>query len=226
MIAWWWQSVWIGLYVGGVLAIAQWLANHRTANEYTRKFVHIATGNIILLAWMLQVTRPVALGFGLLFCAVTLLSYRYRFLGSLSGVNRRSFGTFFYALSISLLVACFWYPDRKIVAVLGILVMTWGDALAALVGQSLGRRTYKVLGVRKTLEGSLTMAAVSFVVALLLVGITCGWGGSTIFGAGTIAVVAAALEVISVGGVDNLTVPVGSAILANILLYECLLPGR
>ena len=219
---WWWQVGWIGLWVGGVLTIAQLLAARNVADEYTRKFVHIGIGNIILLAWLLRVPLWLILTFGVVFCAVTLLSYRFAFLSSINGVNRRSWGTFYYALSITLLAAIYWPRGEEIAAVLGVLVMTWGDALAALVGQSIGRHEYKVVGMRKTLEGSATMAAVSFVVGALLLGANFGLGVPTLVAALVIAVAAAGLEVFSVGGIDNLTVPLGSAMLCSWLMQTFL----
>jgi phytol kinase len=222
VIAWWWQVVAIGLYVGSVLGIAQWLASRGIADERSRKFVHIATGNIILLAWWLAVPLWLALAFGATFCAVTLLSYRYRLLGSVGGVDRKSWGTFFYSLSITLLIAFYWPQNLQVVAAVGVLVMTWGDAVAALVGQTWGRREYKVLGMRKTVEGSLAMAVVSFAVCLLLLGFTCGWSLPTVLSALAIAGAATGLEIISVGGIDNLTVPLGSALLTQGLIQAFL----
>jgi len=216
VIPWWLQVAWIGLYVGGVLGIAQWIAGRRTANEYTRKFVHIATGNIVVPTWLLDVPLWLALTFSGAFCVVTLLSYRLPILGSLSGIDRRSWGTFFYALSIALLIAVCWPTGQQRAAVVGILVMTWGDALAALVGQALGRWVYTVFGVKKTVEGTLAMVATSFVVALAVLAPAVGAGAVPI--ALAVALLAAALEVVSIGGVDNLTVPLGSAALCAWLL--------
>ena len=67
-----------------------------------------------------------------LFSLVALLSYRYPILPGINGVGRHSLGTFFYATSIGLLTAAFWPMNLPQYAALGILVMTWGDGLAAL----------------------------------------------------------------------------------------------
>ena len=80
----------------------------------------------------------------------------------------------FYAISIGVLTACFWPMGQPAYAVLGILVMTWGDGLAALVGQNFGRHPYVIFGNKKSIEGSLTMALASFVVSVLVLGAIAG----------------------------------------------------
>jgi phytol kinase len=222
MIPWWQQIFWLTLWVGGVLGMAQLLAQRGTAEEYVRKFVHIGTGNIILLAWWLNTPLWLALGFGIVFSAVTLLSYRVNILSSINGVNRKSWGTFFYALSITLLIGIFWSRSEPLIAALGILIMTWGDAFAALVGQTWGRRSYQVFGVKKTLEGSLAMALVSFFVCILLLGFVYGIRVESLGCAVLLAMTATALETLSVAGIDNLTVPLGSAILSSWLIHHFL----
>jgi phytol kinase len=103
-------------------------------------------------------------------------------------------------------------------AALGILVMTWGDGLAALVGQNFGRHRYKVLGSTKSWEGSLTMLLMSFTVSLLILGCTAGFTAPILLIAALVALAATILETLSFYGLDNLTVPLGSAVLAYGLL--------
>jgi len=127
------------LWLAAVFAFAEWLRSRQVDGEWVRKAIHIGVGNIILLAWALQVPRWLGVGFSLVFAGLALLSYRVAILPSLNGVGRRSFGTCFYAISIGLLLFWFWRPQRQVFAVIGILVMTWADALAGLGGQNLGQ---------------------------------------------------------------------------------------
>ena len=130
---------------------------------------------------------------------------------------RQSLGTFFYSVSFGILVAYFWYVQQPQYAALGILVMTWGDGLAALIGQRFAKHKYKVFGGQKSWEGSLTMTLVSYIVSsLIFLGVQGNiwqtWVISLI-----VAVVATGLEAVSFLGIDNLTVPLGSAALAFFL---------
>ncbi|MEB3294515.1 MAG: SEC59/DGK1/VTE5 family protein [Synechococcales bacterium] len=191
-------------------------------SELVRKVVHIGTGNIILLAWGLQIPAWVGITAAIVFGGVALASYRYPLLPSLDTVGRRSWGTFFYAASIGILVAWFWPLHLPQFTALGILVMAWGDGLAGLVGQHFGRHPYQLWGMKKSWEGSLTMAIVSGVITLAvllplqenLVQENLAEVGLTAL---AVSILATVLEAFSKLGIDNLTVPLGSAAIAYLL---------
>jgi len=205
-------AAWLGL-----VGLVAWGLDQRPQRqtELTRKAVHIGTGNVILIAWALDIPAWVGIAASLFFGCVALLSYVLPLLPGINSVGRRSFGTFFYAVAIGVLVAWFWPRAQPQFAVLGVLIMTWGDGLAGLVGRAWGRHRYQLAGLEKSWEGSLTMAVVSSAIALLLLvgtgagpwlpllGIALGVGGF-----------AALLESFSPLGIDNLTVPLGAAGLA------------
>jgi phytol kinase len=71
--------------------------------------------------------------------------------------------------------------------------------------------------MQKSWEGSLTMTMVSFWVILLILGSVQGFHSQISLIAIAVALVATALESFSKFGIDNLTVPVGSAMLAFLL---------
>jgi phytol kinase len=208
--------VYCALWLATVFGLAEWLRWRQVEGELVRKWIHIGVGNIILLAWHLQIPRWVGLGFSVVFCGVALLSYRIQILQSLNGVGRKSFGTFFYPLSIGILLLLFWFPETGMqpFAVIGVLVMTWGDALAALVGQTWGQHPYRVGRIRKSWEGSATMWLVSTLIIGLILGSRLGFSGGVWLGAAGIALAATSLEVLSWRGIDNLTVPVVSGVLS------------
>lgn len=190
--------------------------------EAVRKVVHIGTGNIILLAWWLQIPMWVGVGASGVASTITLLSYWQPLLPVIDSVGRRSFGTVFYSLSIGLLIALFWSLGQPEYAAIGVLVMAWGDGLAALVGQRWGKHPYKILGMTKSWEGSLAMAVASGLVTygvLSVAGLEAVGLGLRVAVAVAIALLATLLEAVSFLGVDNLTVPLCSAIAAWQLLH-------
>ncbi len=208
-------AVWVSL----ILVIA-WLTN-RFVNEdpeILRKIVHIGTGNVILFAWWLDIPASVGITASILASAVTLLSYLFPILPGINSVGRQSLGTFFYAVSIGVLVGCFWHLQQPQYAAIGILVMAWGDGLAALIGQRYGKHKYQVFGAQKSWEGSLTMAVVSYIVCSLILLFTLGNVWQTWLVSLAVALVATGLEAFSLLGVDNLTVPLGSAAFAFVLI--------
>jgi phytol kinase len=204
-------TTWLGL----VLLLA-WLVyrSGKFDHEIVRKIVHVGTGNVILLAWWLDIPAVLGIIASAIASAVTLISYRLPILPGINSVGRKSLGTFFYALSIGILVAFFWYINQPQYAALGILIMAWGDGFAAIIGRRFGKHKYKLFGGQKSWEGSGAMTLISYIISSLILFSTEGniwqvWVISLV-----VAVVATILETLSFLGMDNLTVPLGSAALA------------
>jgi phytol kinase len=207
------------LWIGLLLLVATLLNRFGNDNaEVVRKVVHIGTGNVILFAWWLHIPAFVGVGASVLASIVTFLSYRFPILPGINSVGRKSLGTFFYAVSIGILVAWFWSINKPQYAALGILVMAWGDGLAALVGQRFGKHPYKIWENKKSWEGSGTMAVVSFIVSGLIFLSVNGNNWQTWIVALSVALLATILEAFSIYGIDNLTVPLGSAALGFFLI--------
>ena len=187
-------------------------------SELVRKVVHIGTGNIVLLAWWMKIPGWIGVSAGVFFAIVTLASYRFQLLPRIDNVGRKSFGTFFYAVSIAVLVGWFWGVNRPEFGVLGILVMTWGDGLAGLVGKRFGRHRYQLWGMEKSWEGSITMAIVATLISGIILSNVVGSTVQLITIAFTVGILSAVLEAFSNLGIDNLTVPILSAAIASSLV--------
>ena len=141
-------------------------------------------------------------------------------------------GTVYFAFSITLLYALFWrtdgQPDRAVVATGGVMAMTWGDALASIVGGRWGRRGYTVWGHRRTYEGSATMFLASFVAILITLLVLPGSplspsaepisSGIAVLSAFAAAVVATLAEAVAPAGTDNLSVPLLTSATLYLLL--------
>ncbi|NET26937.1 diacylglycerol/polyprenol kinase family protein [Okeania sp. SIO1I7] len=208
----------VGTWLGVILIFAEVLNRFAKVDpEVSRKVVHIGTGNVILLAWWLQIPAWVGIMAGILSAAIALISYRFPILPSVNSVGRKSLGTFFYAVSIGILIGCFWFLKQPQYAALGILIMAWGDGLAAVIGQNFGKHPYQVWGMKKSWEGSLTMCLVSYIICSLILLAVQGNIWQTWVVAIPVALGATALETLSKVGIDNLTVPLGSAALCFVL---------
>lgn len=180
--------------------------------ELTRKVVHIGSGNVILLAWWLDISSAVIISAAIIAAAIAIISYLIPILPSIESVGRKSFGTLFYAVSIGVLAACFW-QDSPQYTTIGILTMAWGDGMAAIIGQRFGKHPYHVGGITKSWEGSFAMLGAAFAVtgAILLFVEGNSWQVWSI--SLVVAIVATMLEAFSKLGVDNLTVPISSGFL-------------
>jgi phytol kinase len=211
----WLRIATVPIYVGTIVTIAELLHRYTDTNpERVRKVVHIGTGNVILIAWLLQLPAWVGIVSGVLAGIITLISYRLPILPGVNSVGRKSLGTFFYAASIGILTAIFWHLNLPHYAVIGILIMAWGDGLAAIIGQTFGKHLYQIVGNTKSWEGTLTMLVVSYtIVAIVLLNVQGNIWQTWLVGI-PVAIAATAVESIAQWGLDNLTVPLISAGLA------------
>jgi len=219
----WYPLSIIFLYLAILVAVAERVNRLLiTDPESTRKIVHIGSGNVILLAWWLDISTWVIIAAAAIASLIAIISYFVPILPSINSVGRKSLGTLFYALSIGILAACFWenYPEF---AVIGILVMAWGDGMAAIIGQRFGKHTYTLLGIKKSWEGSLAMALATYLVTCLVLLATQGNNWQTWLISLAVAIVATSLEAFSKFGIDNLTVPLASGISCFFLSTQLLL---
>ncbi|WP_235526343.1 diacylglycerol/polyprenol kinase family protein [Nostoc piscinale] len=158
------------------------------------------------------------------FIGVNYLLYRYRIIGAMD-TEDSSPGTVYFAISVTLLFGLFWRPDNSVdhvpIAVAGIMAMTWGDALAALIGKSFGQHKYQIGSSVRSWEGSLAMLLVSttaiFLVLMFLPGsflsplavpLSVSKALLTALVSGSFATL---VEAISPHGTDNLSVPLVTA---------------
>ena len=183
-----------------VLARRQW----PDQRELSRKIVHIGTGAVVPLAWWFAIPAAIALPFAAIVTLATAINQQWRLIPAVEDVDRDSYGTTAYGMSITTLLLLFWEQQPEAVCA-GVLVMACGDGLAGLVGRSVASPRWSVLGQTKSLVGTTTMLAVSFGVLLALAATT----GPVVHGSTALllAAVATGLEQISPAGIDNLSVP-------------------
>tara|TARA_B100000029_G_scaffold484957_1_gene537754 strand:+ start:935 stop:1585 length:651 start_codon:yes stop_codon:yes gene_type:complete len=176
--------------------------------ELSRKIVHIGTGPIIPLAWALGISEKLAIPAAGLITIALLINHRLRFIRAIEDVNRQSYGTIAYGFSITFLLIFLW-PNNADAVSAGVLVMSFGDGLAGLIGRQVISTNWIVFGQKKSLAGTLTMAITGVVILLLITFIS----GVTIHPLLVVAIASLAtiLEQISPWGIDNLTVPIGVA---------------
>lgn len=182
--------------------------------EWSRKVVHIGTGPVVLLAWWLQIDRAIALPAAALVTLATALNHRFRLLPAVEDVGRHSYGTIAYGGSITVLLALYW-PLQPLPVAAGVLVMACGDGLAGLLGPWLPSPRWRVLGQGKSLAGTACMLGAGLAVLLALASLAGGQGlpAPTWSALLLIAAAATALEQCSGYGIDNLSVPLATALL-------------
>ncbi len=219
-------------YAFGLLAVAEGIRKWRGwPQDFTRKIVHVGAG---LWVWgLLYVFDHWYIGlipFGS-FIILNYLFYRQRTFKAMDAGDS-SPGTIYFAVSNTVLLALLWrtggQPDRAPVAVAAIMAMTLGDAAAAIVGQSWGRRAYHLVrGTSRTWEGSAAMAVFTFAGIAFTLAVLPGSAlspystplqpAAILLQALVAAVVATIAEAASPAGTDNLSVP----LLTALALFVC-----
>lgn len=187
--------------------------NHNS-REIVRKIIHIGVGPLIPIAQFLKINQNSALIFTGIVSLMVFINYNYKLFPTIEDVERKSYGTLFYCLSLLILIYLFW--DKNPYALIsGFFIMTFGDGLAGLIGKSFNSKSWIFFKQKKSLFGTMTM----FLTSLIVV---CSIGYAQQYSLNlnyfTIAFFATLLEQFSVLGIDNFIVPISSALLFNFFI--------
>lgn len=206
------------IFLGLIIGVAVLLRRFTNfSSEFVRKFIHIGVSNwwFILIVWIdniwFAIIGPVV--FIILNGILTFGGY-----GAFLGMDdkKRNYGLIYFPLSLLVLVLLV-YNGRLAVAAatIGVLSMGYGDGLAAIIGHAWGKKKLPFLTGGKTWLGTFVMFFVVSLVAFvfapvsdiqyrLLVAVTTG-------------LVGAFLEAATPLGIDNVTVPLGTALWVAVL---------
>ena len=184
------------------------------SREIVRKIIHIGIGPLIPIAQFLKLDQNSALIFTGIVSFTVLTNYMYKIFPTIEDVERKSYGTLFYCLSLFILIFLFWDKDPYAL-ITGFFIMTFGDGLAGLIGKSLNSKSWIFFKQKKSLFGTMTM----FLTSLIVV---CSIGyaqqNSLNINYFTIAFFATLLEQFSILGIDNFIVPISSALFFNFFI--------
>ncbi len=187
---------------------------NKDSKEIVRKIIHIGIGPLIPIAQFLKINQNSALIFTAIVSLIVFINYNYKLFPTIEDVDRRSYGTLFYCLSLFILIYLFWDKDPYAL-ITGFFIMTFGDGLAGLIGKSFNSKNWIFFKQKKSLFGTMTM----FLTSLIVV---CSTGyaqqNSLNLNYFTIAFFATLLEQFSVLGIDNFIVPIASALFFNFFI--------
>ncbi len=200
--------------VSGVLLLLfaageTWRRRWNPPTEWTRKLVHVGGGVVAApFPWLFRWHWTV-LALGAAFAVIIVGTKRLGLLGSVHAVERRSEGGLYYPVAIYLLFAL--AGGQPVFYLISLMVLGVSDTVAALTGTEYGRRIYAVESDHRSLEGSgAFFLATFFAVHLPLLLLTDTGRAATVLVAAQIALTVTILEGISVGGSDNVVVPLAT----------------
>jgi len=208
------------VYVFAMIGIAEGLRKWRGYSvDFTRKFIHIAVGMWAYGTVLLFERRAFAIIPPLSFVAINAFSYWQGTFKAMETGEKGKLGTIYFPISFAALIWLLWGHPHLVVA--SLMPMTWGDALAAVLGLRFGQRSYTIMGSTRSFEGSAVMFLTSWVATLipLLLLAPSPLGVPVVLTAAAVTALGAALiEALSPWGIDNLTVPAVSALILVLML--------
>jgi phytol kinase len=187
------------------------LSRLRISNEYQRKIIHLGVG-LVFFILPYFVSRIEILFICAIFFLALLLSRFHNFLPGVHGVNRKTWGEFYYPISIAL-TAWFFLPQNILAFQFGILILGISDAFAEIIGKAYGRHKIKI--VSKSWEGASAFFVTALIIFFAL--IYPSHPGTALMGVGIVSVLTL-VEVLLVFGLDNLLLPILAAFLINLII--------
>ena len=170
--------------------------------------------------WLFHDIEPVLAVIGaamLILVAVKKAKFLSRHLGVVvDGVARASRGDVYFLVAIVALFAL--SGGDAVTFVVPILVLTFADAAAALIGVRYGRVRLAAAAGDKTVAGSMAFFAVAFLCAAVpILLLSHAEFAAALTGAAILAGVTMAVEALADNGLDNLTVPFAAYAILQLL---------
>lgn len=216
-------------YAFSLIGVAEGVRHWRSyPQDFTRKIVHVGAGMWVFGVLALFEHWYVGVSIFATFIILNYIAYRYRILGAVDDEDS-SPGTIYFAISITMLFLFFWRKgsptDHGYIAAAATMAMTWGDALASIVGRRWGRHRYTIGKDTRSYEGSIAMFTASSIAMFLTLYLVPGSAlcptaqplplTTCIASAASAACLATIAEGVSPSGTDNLSVP----LLAGLVLF-------
>ncbi|MFZ4544209.1 MAG: hypothetical protein ACOYOA_09190 [Saprospiraceae bacterium] len=206
----------------GFLFFVEWIHRYYiTKVEYTRKLAHsFACLSSMLFVLFFESTLFVVL-MGILFFLILFIGKHYHLFNSIDKIERKSIGSFLLPISIGTMFYISRTLDSDLLFILPILVLGISDPLAGISGSLSKSKLSKIILFNNTLEKTYFGSGLFFISALLLSAIVLFVYSFSIVEVATIslliAAVSTAVELLSIRGIDNITIPLSIAS----ILYLC-----
>lgn len=190
---------------------------HLLKDEGARKFIHIGVSNWWFFVIFLFDNLWYAIIPPIIFIVLNYISYRTNLIKSMERGGKGNLGTVYFPISLLLLVMASFTFSNAVVGGIGILILGYGDGLAAVIGKRYGKHTFSN---GKSFAGSLTMFLVSLIVTILMTHFSYDtlvlW--QILLISISTALVATLIELWTPKGLDNLSVPLVAAFIFGLLV--------
>lgn len=193
------------IFIGVVLFISKMIYKFSNNNEYARKFVHVILGFWPYIGFSTFDNIWTLISVPVLFIIVNYLSAKYHLMAFMEREDQ-SYGTVWYALSLTILMLFGRLFNLEHLAINAMLILSLGDGFAALFGRAFGHNKVSFIrDSKKTNVGCVTMFVVSSLLTLMF-NIELGLLNNIVL-ALLVALGATTVELFSEHGMDNFYVP-------------------
>lgn len=188
-----------------------WARSRGISTEWTRKGVHMGGGTATLFfPWVFESLWEPSL-LCLAFASILILSRCLGAMPAIHAIGRPSYGAYLFPPAVLGTLAYGQALQNPLYSTLGLAVLSYADAGAALVGKSLGKWRYAIHEGRKSMEGSLTFWVVSSVILALGLGLFTPlspllWISAALYA----GLLLSAMEMMAWRGLDNLILPLAT----------------
>lgn len=203
------------LFVALVLYSAK--AFNRFGEEASRKYAHIMLSNWWFILMYFFDNMLLASIVPTSFVIINYISYKKNLIKTIERSKQDGLGTVYYAISLLVLTllsyGVFHNPELGLV---GVLVMGYADGFAAVMGINIKSKQFTIGKTKKSVVGCLAMAIFTFLIfsIFLAVNAVSLWGIKAI----GIALLLTVVEVVSIKGTDNITVPILATLIAAVCI--------
>ena len=229
---------WIALVITFGLALVWLRLNdflaHRgiIGGQLSRKFIHMGTGPIFVLCWLLFSPAPESRYLAALVPFAITIQFALVGLGiikdpeAVAGMSRSGDrveilrGPLFYGIVFVLLTVIYWRDSP--IGITALMLLCGGDGLADIVGRRL--QTPRLpWSTRKSIGGSLAVFAAGWVFSLIVLWIYHSYGAMAgslqdqVLPVTWITLAGALVESLPIQDIDNLTVPAVAVLLGHLL---------
>lgn len=190
--------------------------------EITRKASHIASGILSLSFTTIFDSHFFVLIPGIIFLVVLYIARKRKLFPSIDQVDRETSGSYLLPLSIYLVFLIGEIGGSPVFFILPVLIISLSDPIAAYSGSSIQRnnRTIALHGfsTSKTVVGSVAFLVSTFIISLVTLYFYNVHHTEMIKISIVVSVIATAVEMLSIKGSDNLTVPIIVALTLLVLM--------
>jgi len=182
--------------------------------NFTRKFVHVTVS--LWACWVFYGfhDKRMAVILPIVFIIMNLNPIR-KIILHIAHIDKEYHpGMLYYPVAMFLLIWFCWREEYRFIAIISLLNLGLGDSAAAIIGSSFAKKTYNVGEHTKSYLGSSCMLAVCLVSSLSVLIYYRPDFSLIDIGAGCLVAFGVTfMEALSVRGMDNLSVPMGSAVI-------------